>query len=74
MSVLSLCWLIAQPGVTSVILGCRNAKQLEENLEAADLDIGPAAIAQLNEFTFPLKEVMGDNCDMWETEENSRIR
>lgn len=74
MSVLCLCWLIAQPGVSSVILGCRKVEQLEENLKAADLNIGPAAIAQLNEFTFPLKVAMGDNCDMWESEENSRIR
>jgi len=73
MSVLCLSWLIAQPGVTSVILGSRNTEQLLTNLQAADLDIGPAAIAQLNEFTFPLKVAMGDNCDMWESDENRRI-
>jgi myo-inositol catabolism protein IolS len=73
MSVLCLCWLIEQPGVTSVILGSRNAEQLQLNLQAANLNIGPAAIAQLNEFTFPLKVAMGENCDMWESDENSRI-
>ena len=73
MAVLCLCWLIAQPGVSSVILGARNPEQLQQNLLAGDLDIGPAAIAQLNEFTFPLKVELGDSCDMWESEENSRI-
>lgn len=70
---LALSWLIAQPGVTSVILGARNADQLEQNLCTALLDIGPAAIAQLNEFTFPLKVAMGPNCDMWETDALARI-
>lgn len=74
MSVLSLCWLAAQPGVTSVILGSRNVKQLQQNLQAGDLNVGPAAIAQLNEFTFPLKVAMGDNCDMWEADDYKRIR
>ncbi len=73
LSVMALSWLIAQPGITSVILGARNASQLTENLRAASLNIGPAAIAQLNEFTFPLKVALGTNCDMWESEENSRI-
>ncbi|MCK5863395.1 MAG: aldo/keto reductase [Candidatus Hydrogenedentes bacterium] len=73
MSVLCLCWIMVQPGITSVILGSRNVEQLLLNLQAADLNIGPAAIAQLNEFTFPLKVAMGENCDMWESEKNSRI-
>ena len=73
LSVMALSWLIAQPGITSVILGARDASQLIKNLRAASLNIGPAAIAQLNEFTFPLKVALGTNCDMWESEESSRI-
>ncbi len=74
MPTLCLSWLIAQPGVTSVIVGARKVEQLRANLEAATLDIGPAAIAQLNEYSFPLKVAMGDNCDMWESEQNGRIQ
>ena len=74
LAVLSLAWLTAQPGVSSVILGARNPSQLRSNLLAADLDIGPAAVAQLDEITFPLKQAMGSNCDLWETDERSRIR
>lgn len=72
-AVLSLCWLIAQPGVTSVILGARNVAQLQSNLKAASLNIGPAAIALLNEYSYELKAAMGFNCDMWESEANKRI-
>ena len=73
-AVMSLSWLIAQPGITSAILGARNAAQLLSNIQAAEFDIGPAAIAQLNEISYPLKMAMGPNCDMWETEENKRIQ
>lgn len=74
MSVMCLSWLIAQPGVTSAVLGARNPAQLQRNLAAATLDIGPAAVAQLNEITYPLKRAMGHNCDMWQSSLESRIR
>lgn len=72
-AVLCVAWLCAQPGVSSVILGARTPSQLRSNLAAADLDIGPAAVAQLDEITFPLKHALGTNCDMWETASKSRI-
>jgi aryl-alcohol dehydrogenase-like predicted oxidoreductase len=69
-----LSWLVAQPGVSSVIIGSRNPEQLRNNLAAADLNIGPAAIAQLNEISFVLKRTLGMNCDMWKSEGSSRIQ
>lgn len=74
MAVMVLNWLLHQPGVTSVILGARDPAQLEANLRAAEIDIGPAAVAQLNEISYPLKRAMGRNCDMWQNEATSRIR
>lgn len=74
LAVLSLCWLMRQPGVSSVIIGSRKVDQLLFNLQAVHLDIGPAATAQLNEATYPLKVALGRNCDMWESDENRRIR
>ena len=71
---MSLCWAIAQPGVSSVIIGGRKPGQLRRNLEAADLDIGPAGIAQLNEISGPLKTHMGPNADMWQSGEHARVR
>ncbi len=71
---LCLCWLVAQPGVTSAVIGARNAAQVRRNLQAGDLDLGPAAIAHLNELTWPLKSRLGTNADMWESTANSRLR
>ena len=69
-----LCWLVAQTGVSSAIIGARSPAQLRRNLMAGDLDLGPAAIAQLNELSWPLKSRLGKNADMWESAANSRIR
>ena len=68
-----LCWLLSQPGVTSVILGARKPEQFKANLEAASLDIGPAAIAQLNEISGTLKTYLGWNSDMWLSADERRI-
>ncbi len=69
----SLCWVSAQPGVSSVVIGARNPEQVRQNVQAADLNIGPAAIAQLNEITAPLKRQLGGNADMWKGSGASRI-
>ena len=74
LATVSLCWCVAQPGVSSVIVGGRKPGQVERNLAAADLDLGPAAAAQLNEISGPLKYELGRNADMWLSGENARIR
>jgi len=73
MSVVSLCWLLHQPAVSAAIVGARKPAQLEENLRAADLNLGPAAMAQLNELSYPLKRHMGRNPDLWQSGENARV-
>jgi len=68
-----LCWVLAQPGITSAIIGARKPDQLLRNLRAATLDLGPAGIAKLNEISGPLKIAMGQNPDLWQSEESTRI-
>jgi aryl-alcohol dehydrogenase-like predicted oxidoreductase len=49
----ALAWLLAQPGVTSVILGANKMTQLEDNLKAAALELSPADIEVLSATTAP---------------------
>src|SRR5216684_3307750 len=49
----ALGWLLAQPGVTSVIIGANKMSQLEDNLKAADLQLSPEEVAQLSNTTAP---------------------
>jgi aryl-alcohol dehydrogenase-like predicted oxidoreductase len=49
----ALAWLLAQAGVTSVIIGANKMSQLEDNLKAADLRLNPAEAEQLSLTTAP---------------------
>ena len=74
MTKVALAWLLAQPGVTTVIAGARSPEQIRANAEAAELQL-PADVEQaLTEATEELKTAFGTNADMWESEENSRIQ
>ena len=74
MAHIAIAWLLAKPGVTSVIIGGRKPHQLERNIEAATLDLSPETVARLDEATSPLKEYFGASWDMWQSPVNSRIR
>lgn len=53
MSHVAIAWLLARPGVTSVLLGARTAEQLEGNLAAADLQLGADELATLTKASAP---------------------
>jgi len=72
MNRISLAWLLAQPGVTSVIAGARNAEQARENAAAGDLELPVGVVKELTQATNELKEVFDTNPDMWQSE--SRMR
>jgi len=52
-SQVSIAWLLAQPAMTSVILGARTVEQLVDNLGASDLELSAAEIARLSEASAP---------------------
>ena len=49
----ALAWLLAQPGVTSIIIGANKMSQLEDNLKAADLKLSADEVEQLSRTTAP---------------------
>jgi myo-inositol catabolism protein IolS len=70
----ALAWLLAQPAITSVIIGARNPAQLKRNVEAVDCVLTPQQIARIDAITKPLKDALGPNLDMWLGSAESRIR
>lgn len=72
MAGLVLAWLLAQPGVTSVLAGARDAEQARRNARASDRTVPPDVLARLTAATERLKQALGPNADMWQSE--SRIR
>lgn len=49
----ALAWLLAQPGVTSIIIGANKMSQLEDNLKAADLELSREEVERLSQTTAP---------------------
>ncbi len=54
-SQVALAWLLAQPGVTSIIIGARTMDQLEDNLQSASMHerLSAEEIGRLTELTRP---------------------
>jgi aryl-alcohol dehydrogenase-like predicted oxidoreductase len=48
---LSIAWIMANPGITSVILGASRSEQLTDTLAAADFSLVPELKSQLDELT-----------------------
>ena len=49
----ALAWLLARPGVTSVIIGANKRSQLEDNLKAAELRLTSEEVERLSATTAP---------------------
>jgi aryl-alcohol dehydrogenase-like predicted oxidoreductase len=49
MAKMALAWALAQPGISSLILGASKIEQLHSNLAALDLSLSPDTLKKLNE-------------------------
>jgi aryl-alcohol dehydrogenase-like predicted oxidoreductase len=49
----ALAWLLARPGITSVIVGARTDEQLADNLAAAELTLSPEEMSRLEAVSRP---------------------
>jgi aryl-alcohol dehydrogenase-like predicted oxidoreductase len=52
-SQVALSWVTNRPAVSSTIIGARTMKQLNDNLAAAELQLDPEAISQLDKVSAP---------------------
>ena len=71
---LALSWCAAQPAITCVLAGARNAGQLEANARGVSVSLLPAVRDRLEALSAPLAAALGPNPDMWQSTANSRIR
>ena len=68
MANVALAWLLAQPGVASVIVGGRNAAQARQNSRAGELKLSAQVISSLSALTEEIKQYLGTNCDPWQSD------
>lgn len=71
MSELATKWSIAS-GITCSLVGARNARQLEENVRAAEGKLDAGVVDLLNNVTDHLKEKLGNNFDYYENTKDNR--
>ncbi len=65
MAAVSLAWARQQEGVTSLLVGARNADEVRRNLPSLDLTLPADVLRQLAQVTESLKESLGESLDMW---------
>ncbi len=65
MAAVSLAWARQQAGITSLLVGARNAEEVRRNLPSLELTLGEEVLAQLSAATDLVKDRLGDNLDMW---------
>ena len=58
---IALAWLIAQPGVTSPIVGARNEKQIRDTAQAASLQLEQADIDAISQIAQPVLDAVPDD-------------
>jgi aryl-alcohol dehydrogenase-like predicted oxidoreductase len=61
----ALNWLIAQPGVTSAIVGAKRPSQIEENAGAADWRLSEHELQQLRRLSEPVMALVKNEKWMW---------
>ena len=64
---ISLAWLLAQEGVTSLLVGARNPDEVALNTPTFDYDLPADVAAALSDATDGLKQVLGENADFWQS-------
>lgn len=74
MARVALAWVLAQPGVTSVLAGARHPEQIVETAQAAELKLAPEVLERLTRITEEVKRALGPHPDPWEAPADSRFR
>ena len=64
---------LSKKEVSCVIVGARNPDQLHQNIKAIDVKLSPDIVDRLTNITEKLKQKLGPNADMWESQLKSRI-
>ena len=67
-------WAVANPAITSALVGARSLKELEMNARAAETPLDPAVVARLNAATEPLLKKLGPSFDYYEGTANDRTK
>jgi aryl-alcohol dehydrogenase-like predicted oxidoreductase len=69
---LSIAWAVANPDITCTIVGCRNRRQLEENVRALSVALSPEVKSRLDRATAEVLAQLGPHIDYYQSVADSR--
>lgn len=74
MSEIAIKWALANEHITCALVGARNTKELESNIQAASGKLLPEIVDKLSIVTKPLMDKLGNSFDYYESLANDRTR
>ena len=72
MAHVALTWVRQQRGVTSVLVGARNAAEVDVNLAAFDMALSDEVVRELEDLTNGIKRNLGTSPDLWSGDNRMR--
>ena len=70
---LAIAWVNHKPGVTSIIVGCRNVEQLDENMKSFEIKLSSDVIKEMDDISKPLFDKVGDFLDIYRGTNDPRV-
>ncbi len=69
---LAIKWILENPAVTCTLIGSRNIRELEANVQAVEKPLAKEIKDELDRVTLPVLEKLGNHFDYYESAENDR--
>jgi aryl-alcohol dehydrogenase-like predicted oxidoreductase len=70
---LSVAWVLANPRISSALIGSRNEAELEDNIRAVELKLDAGVLDRINRVSQAVLDKLGNNPDYYENSKESRI-
>ena len=71
---IALCWPLHNDAIGCVIAGAIKERHIDGNAKAVATKLSPQVVADLNAATLELKNAMGKNADLWQGNDDARIK
>ncbi len=69
---LAIKWILGNPLITCALIGSRNAGELMGNVRSANSPLSEDIMTELDRVTLPIKDLLGNHFDYYESAENDR--
>ena len=70
---LSVAWVLANSNISCALIGSRNGKELEDNLQAVELKLSAETTKKITRVSQEVLDKLGNNPDYYENSKESRI-